>query len=270
MSKKIVSVQDISCYGQCSLTVALPVLSARGIETAILPSGILSTHTGGFKGFTFLDLTDEMAKIIDHWKSENIKFDSIYTGYIGDVRQFDMIRDLKGLLNPGGKLFVDPAMADNGLLYKALTPDIVEGMKKISWEADYILPNITEACFLLDKPYKDNFTVEELKAMAKELAAKGPANVMITGASDKPGRIGAIDYDKATDTFTEYYTKKQEKSYHGTGDIFSSIAIADILSGMSMEDTLKDSCEFIVKCIQKTMDDPDHWYGVKFEEVLAL
>ena len=121
--KRIVSIQDISCLGQCSLTIALPIISSRGIEVSILPSSILSTHTGGFSGYTCLDLTDEMPKIVDHWISEGILSDAIYTGYIGDARQFELIKKCREvLLKDGGKLIVDPAMADNGRLYSALAP----------------------------------------------------------------------------------------------------------------------------------------------------
>ncbi|MCR5743423.1 MAG: pyridoxamine kinase [Lachnospiraceae bacterium] len=266
---KIVSVQDISCYGQCSLTVALPVLSAYGVETAILPSGILSTHTGGFTGFTFLDLTEEMAKIIDHWKKENITFDGIYTGYIGDARQFDMIKDMRSMLNPGGKLYVDPAMADHGKLYPALGPEIVEGMKSLVREADIILPNITEAAFLLGEDYREDMKRDEYIEMVKRLADLGPETVILTGVSTDPTNIGAMSYVKSTGDITEYYAQRQEKSYHGTGDIFSSLLIGKLLNGSSMYDTIKDSCDFIVECIKETDSDPNHPYGVKFEKVLA-
>ena len=139
---KVLSVQDVSCYGQCSLTVALPILSSYGIETVILPSAILSTHTSGFKDFTCLDLTLEMPKIINHWINEKIQVDAIYTGYIGDCRQFDYILECKNkLLVNDGLFIVDPAMADYGKLYPALSLDIVEGMKRISSIADYIIPN---------------------------------------------------------------------------------------------------------------------------------
>ena len=269
MSGKIVSVQDISCYGQCSLTVALPVLSARGIETAILPSGILSTHTGGFTGFTFLDLTEEMTKIVDHWKKEAIRFDAIYTGYIGDARQFDIIRDLRSLLNEGGQLIVDPAMADHGKLYPALDMSIVEGMRGIVREADIILPNLTEAAFLIDEPYKEDYTKKEIDHILKALADMGPEIVILTGVTDGEGRIGAAAYYKATGRTITYYTEKVPAAYHGTGDIFSSLIIADLMNGLDMQETLKDACEFIVKSIRQTMPDPTHGYGVKFEEILA-
>ncbi len=267
--KKIMSVQDISCYGQCSLTVALPVLSAYGIETAILPSAILSTHTGGFTGFTVLDLTEEMPKIINHWKQEGIHFDAVYTGYIGDYRQFSMIKEAKTQLAVGGKLFVDPAMADHGKLYKALDASIVEGMREIVRVADVILPNLTEAAFLLNEAYQERYSEEEIRSMVRRLAAMGPGTVILTGVSYDSNRIGAVAYEKETDTYTSYFTERQAKNYHGTGDIFSSVVIANLLNGVPMYDTLADACEFIVSCIQKTVSDDEHTYGVKFEDVLA-
>lgn len=268
--KKIVSIQDISCYGQCSLTVALPVLSARGIETAILPSGILSTHTGGFTGFTVLDLTEEMPKIVNHWIAEGIKFDAIYTGYIGDTRQFDLINAKKdALLKEDGKLIVDPAMADHGKLYPALNEDIVEGMKKIVREADLILPNLTEAAFLLGRSYQEHYTRDEILDTVRALGDMGAKEIVLTGVSFEEDRLGAVHYNAETDRITEYYAEKQPKNYHGTGDIFSSVYIADWLEGKPAAECLRDSCEFIVKCIKATMPHEDHGYGVMFEQVLA-
>lgn len=265
---KIVSVQDISCYGQCSLTVALPILSAYGVETAILPSAILSTHTGGFQNFTVLDLTDEMPKIINHWKDEKITFDAIYTGYIGDARQFDFVKDMKSMLNDGGKLIVDPAMADHGKLYPALNETIIEGMKSIVREADMILPNLTEAAFLLGIDYKEQYNEEEIAKMVRDLAAMGPEDVILTGVSFENGKIGAAAYNKTKDETITYFTDMEPKSYHGTGDVFSSVAIGEYMKGKSVEEVIKAACDFVVKCIKKTMPDETHVYGVKFEEVL--
>ncbi len=267
--KKIVTVQDISCYGQCSITVALPILSAYGIETAILPSAVLSTHTSGFSGFTCLDLTDEMVNIVNHWKKEKITFDAIYTGYIGDARQFDIIENLKSSLNKGGLLIVDPAMADNGKLYPALNEDIVKGMRSIVKKADIILPNLTEAAFLLDKPVDLNPDKEKVQSMIEALADMGPEKVILTGVSYEEGTIGAVMYDKTTGETTEFFTEKTEKSYHGTGDIFSSVAISAILNNKSDEEVLEDACFFTVDAIKKTIPDETHGYGVKFEQVLA-
>ena len=267
--KKIVTVQDISCYGQCSITVALPILSAYGIETAILPSAVLSTHTAGFEGFTCLDLTDEMQNIVNHWKKENITFDGIYTGYIGDAKQFDIILELKNALNPGGLLIVDPAMADNGKLYPALNDTIVEGMRKITREADVVIPNLTEAAFLLNEPVNLNPGKAEVTHIVKELAKMGPEQVILTGVSYDDGKIGAVMYEKSSDKMTEYFTEKKVKSYHGTGDIFSSVLIAALLDGRDNFGILKEACEFTADAIERTIPDDKHAYGVKFEQVLA-
>lgn len=263
---KILTVQDISCYGQCSTTVALPVLSCYGHETVILPSAILSTHTGGFKGFTVHDLTEEMPKIINHWKSEGIKFDGLYTGYIGDSRQFDYILDIKNtMLNKKGLFFVDPAMADHGKMYYGLGEDIVNGMRKMCSVADYILPNITEACFLTSIPYQevqDEAFIDKLITALYKLGAK---NVILTGY-EKGSALGAVAYNGKEKTIV--LKEKEYPSYHGTGDIFSSVIIGNILNGKTMYETLDDATSFIVESIKATKDDKDHGYGVKFEKIL--
>ena len=268
MSKKVVTIQDISCYGQCSITVALPIISHYGIETAILPSAVLSTHTSGFTNFTVHDLTDEMPKIINHWIDEHITFDCIYTGYIGNRKQFDMILVNKhNLLNEGGLFIVDPAMADNGKLYPGLDEFIVLGMKKMCMQADYIIPNITEACLLTGIDYvepKDQ-TMEFYHKLLVELKNLGAKNVILTGVLDGDS-IGAIGFDGITRT--TILKELQPNSYHGTGDIFSSIIVADILNGKTMKETLHHATDFIIDAIQLTDDDPNHKYGVKFEEIL--
>lgn len=263
---KVLTVQDISCYGQCSTTVALPVLSSYGHETVILPSAILSTHTGGFKGFSVHDLTEEMPKIISHWKSENISFDALYTGYIGDARQFDYILDIKNnMLNKDGLFFVDPAMADHGKMYYGLGEEIIEGMKKICSCADYILPNITEACFLTSTPYQEEQDEEFINTLLYRLLKLGTKNVILTGYQ-KDDQIGAIAYDGQNKVIVT--KKKEEPSYHGTGDIFSSVVIGNILNGKSLNDTLDDATSFIVDSIKETRKDKDHSYGVKYETIL--
>jgi len=266
-NKKVLTIQDISCYGSCSTTLALPILSAFGIETVILPSAILSTHTSGFKDFTVLDLTSEMPKIINHWINEGIKFDAIYTGYIGDVRQFDYILECKDkLLNEGGLFIVDPAMADNGKLYPALNDDIVEGMKKIVSVADYILPNITEACFLTGNKYQSDQDDLFINYLISDLYRLGAKNVILTGVSDGPDSLGAVSYDglQKITVLKEWV----EKSYHGTGDIFSSVVVAGILNGIDIKTTLDIATDFIVDSIYNTMDDENHSYGVKYEPIL--
>lgn len=266
MSKKILSIQDISCYGQCSLTVALPVLSACGIETAILPSAILSTHTSGFKNFTVLDLTDEMPKILNHWVNEGIKFDCLYTGYISSKEQFDIIEDAKArTLNADGLFFVDPAMADHGAMYPALDETIIDGMKKLATCCDYIIPNVTEACFLTDTPYSTQKSIDELSEIARKIHSMGAKNVIITGLEINQN-IGALAYDGNSIKYVLY--PKCAKSYHGTGDLFSSMFIAQILNNHSTIASLDIACNFIIDCINQTTSDETHSYGVKFEEIL--
>lgn len=269
MTKKVVSVQDISCYGQCSQTVALPVLSVLGVETVILPSAVLSTHTTSFEGFTVHDLTEEMPKIIAHWKKENITFDGVYTGYIGDVRQFDYIIGLKTMLNPGGLFIVDPAMADHGELYPALGTDIVEGMKKLVSMADIIIPNITEATILTDTEYRDDYSQERIEEILHKLADIGPRYSVITGVSFEQGKIGAACLDKVTGEITYYFNDYVDKVCYGTGDIFSSVVVGRLINGSSVYDALKSASDFVASCIRATIDDEAHHYGVHFESVLG-
>ena len=263
---KILTVQDISCYGQCSTTVALPVLSCYGHETVILPSAILSTHTGGFTGFTVLDLTEEMPKIMKHWEKENIKFDALYTGYIGDARQFDYILDIKNkMMNDKGLFFVDPAMADHGKMYYGLGDTIVDGMRRMCMQADYILPNITEACFLTGVEYKEKQDDKFINELLDKLFKLGAKNVILTGV-EEDDELGAIAYDGKEKV--KVMKKRQYPSYHGTGDIFSSVIIGNILNGKSLYETLDDATSFIVEAIKETKEDKEHNYGVKYEQVL--
>lgn len=269
MVKRIVSVQDISCLGQCSLTVALPVLSAMGVETAILPSAIMSTHTGGFQNVTIHDLTEEMPKIVDAWQKEGIDFDAIYTGYIGDARQFDVVLSMRSMLKEGGLLIVDPAMADHGKLYKALHEDIVEGMKKLVSAADVILPNLTEAYLLLGKEYRKDCSLSQMKELLLGLGDLGPRYSIITGVKPSFGKIGAMCLERETGKITEYYTEEAGKSYHGTGDLFASVVVANLVKGNDILTALREGVEFTARSIGETIHDPNHPYGVHFERVLS-
>lgn len=264
---KVLSIQDISCFGQCSLTVALPILSHYGYETAILPSAVLSTHTGGFKNYTFLDLTEEMPKIVNHWLEEGITFDCIYTGYIGDVRQFDLILEIKEkLLNKNGLFIVDPAMADQGKLYRGLSKEIIEGMKKLISKADVIFPNITEASFLTGNEYLENYDEEYIKKLTKDLLKLGTKKVYLTGVMYDKKCIGAVCNDG--NKFISYFGEYQKEYCHGTGDVFASVCVAKILSGLSDNDVLESAVNFVIKAIKKTAEDDNHNYGIKFEKVL--
>lgn len=266
--KKLLTVQDISCIGQCSITVALPILSAAGVETCILPSAVLSTHTAPcFKGFTFNDLTDEMPLITNHWKNLGVKFAAIYTGYLGNFKQIEIVKDcVKNLLKEGGKAFIDPAMADNGALYTGFDGNFVEKMKELVPISDVLLPNITEACLLSGVEYRENYDEEYILTVLKKLTALGAKTVVLTGVGYEKGFTGVAVYDGKS---LKYYKhKKISQSYHGTGDIYSSAFVGAYLNGKDYYQSAVVAADYAVKCIEATLSDKEHTYGTKFETVL--
>ena len=265
--KRILTIQDISCFGQCSLTVALPILSAAGLETVILPSAVLSTHTGGFKNFTVCDLTAEIPKISAHWQSENIKFDAIYTGYLGSAAQINYVKDMFKTLGRDGLIrIVDPAMADNGKLYTGFDMAFVEEMKTLVYSADIILPNITEACFLTGVEYKESYDESYIDKILEALARNGAKTVILTGVSFGSDTTGVMVYENGEKKYYEH--TKVSKNSHGTGDVYASAFVGALLSGKGSYDSAVIAADYTLKCIQNTVDDAEHWYGVKFEPVL--
>ena len=267
--KRIVTVQDISAVGKCSLTVALPIISACGVECAVMPTAVLSTHTQ-FTGFTFHDLTDEIAPITEHWKKEGLTFDAIYTGYLGSFRQIELVEEMfEKLGDENTLLVVDPAMADHGKLYYGFTEEFAARMAKLCGKADLILPNLTEACFMLGRPYDENYTQEDIRGMLKELCALGAKRAALTGVSYEKGKVGFEMYDATTDTFSSYFGEHLPVAFHGTGDIFASACVGAIARGKSIEEALKVAVDYTYMCVRVTMDDPDHRvYGVNFEEAI--
>lgn len=268
--KKILTIQDISCVGQCSLTVALPVISAMGIETAILPSAILSTHTGGFTGYTFHDLTDDIPAIKEHWKKENIRFDAFYTGYVGSVKQLEYISDIMDeLKKPDSIIVIDPVMGDKGKLYPGFEPSFAKEMAKMCKKADVIVPNLTEAAFMLDEEYiEDNHTEEYIERILKKLLALGCKNALLTGVNLQPGKLGIASINGTTGKISYYFRDLINGMFHGTGDVFASSFAGAMVLGKSVDEAGKIAVDFTVDAIQKTINDKSHWYGVKFE--LAL
>jgi pyridoxine kinase len=268
--KKILTIQDISCVGQCSLTVALPVISAMGIETAILPSAILSTHTGGFTGYTFHDLTEDLPAIKEHWKKENIKFDAFYTGYVGSVKQLEYISDIMDeLRKPDSKIIVDPVMGDKGKLYPGFEPSFAKEMAKLCKKADVIVPNLTEAAFMLDEEYiESGHTKEYIERILKKLLGLGCKNALLTGVSLEEGKLGVATIDGATGKVSYYFRDLYPGMFHGTGDVFASSFAGAMILGKTIEQAAKIAVDFTVNAIAKTINDKNHWYGVKFE--LAL
>ena len=265
--KKILTIQDISCVGQCSLTVALPILSACGLETCILPSAVLSTHTAGFSGFTFRDLTDDMPAIKEHWQKENIKFKAIYTGYLGSIKQVGYVRDiLKTMGTDDCVRVVDPAMADNGQLYSIFNDEYVDAMRVLCSEADILVPNITEACFLTGEKYTEVYDESYIRTLVEKLVALGAKTVVLTGVSYRPEKTGVVVYENGEMSY--YRHDKISKGSHGTGDIYASAFVGALMNDKNVYEAAKIAADYTVKCIINTQGDADHWYGAKFEPVL--
>ena len=266
--KRILTIKDISCVGQCSLTVALPIISACGIETSVLPSAVLSTHTSGFTGFTCRDLTDDMPDICAHWKKEGITFDGIYTGYLGSAKQIEYVKNI--IHDTAAKdclVVIDPAMADNGKLYPAFDEAYVEEMKKLCSDADYLLPNITEACFLAGVEYCEKYDVEYIRELVNKLIDLGAKNVILTGVSYKEESTGVVVFENGN---YEYYEHKQiAGGIHGTGDIYASAFVGAKLRGKTAMEAAKIAANYVVECILESKNDPDHTYGARFEPVLG-
>lgn len=266
---KILTIQDISCYGQCSITVALPIISAFGIETAILPSAVLSTHTAGFTDFTVRDLTEDLPEIRKHWEKEEIYFDAIYTGFIASIEQLDYIKEIiDSRLKPGGLVFVDPAMADHGEFYNGFDQEFADKMAELCKLGDYVLPNTTEACYILHKPWKEEFTRDEMLEMANELSAFTKRYIILKGDTNEENKLGMIVLDKEESTTEIVYNDKIDYVSHGTGDVFASAFVGSTMNGKSTTQAAKIAGEFTKMAIEKTVGDENHKYGVKFEQVI--
>ncbi len=266
--KRILTIQDISCVGQCSLTVALPILSACGVETAILPSAVLSTHTGGFTGFTVRDLSDDMPDIEKHWNKENITFDAFYTGYLGSAKQIDYVKSIFSTTAKKDSIkIVDPAFADNGNLYFGFDMEYVNAMKKLCAVADVVIPNISEAAYLTGMEYKTEYTEEYVTALSKALVDMGAKTVVITGVGYAPEKTGVSVFENGELKYYEH--NKISKGSHGTGDIYASAFTGALIRGKNLFESAKIAADYTVKCIENTIGDPDHWYGVKFETALG-
>ncbi len=269
---RVMSIQDISCFGKCSLTVALPIISAMGAETCIVPTAILSTHTGGFTGFTYRDLTEDIPKIADHWESIGLKFNAISTGYLGSFEQIAIVKDIFAKFGDGAIKFVDPVMADNGKLYTGFTPEFALEMAKLCAQADIIVPNMTEACFMLGMEYKEGpYSEEYIKDILKKLSDLGANVAAMTGVvlDSAPDRQGVIAYDKSKDEFCSYYNENLPVKFHGTGDIFASTMCGALALGRSLEYSIRIAVDYTVECIKKSIGDDEHKYGVRFEECIG-
>ena len=266
--KKILTIQDISCVGQCSLTVALPIISACGVETCVLPSAVLSTHTSGFTGYTFRDLTEDMPAIKDHWKKEGITFDAVYTGYLGSAKQIDYVVAIcEECGKADTKIIVDPAMADNGKLYPGFDAAFVDAMKALCGKADYLLPNITEACFLTGTAYKTVYDRAYIDTLIDGLIALGCKNVVLTGVSYCEGKTGVVVYENGAYTYYEHTLLPN--GCHGTGDVYASAFTGAFVRGHSAYEAAVIAANYTLACIKTTAELDNHWYGAAFEPALG-
>ena len=269
--KRILTVQDISCVGKCSLTVALPIISAAGVECGVLPTAVLSTHTM-FPKFTFCDLTDEIEPITSTFSELDLDFDAIYTGYLGSFRQLELVSAMFDRFRKEDNVIViDPVMADNGQLYRGFTEEFAEKMAQLCGKADLIIPNLTEASFMLGFEYHPDYDEDYIRYALKKLTGLGCKRAALTGISLEDGKIGVYYYDSITDSYYSYFNEYLPVSYHGTGDIFASATVGALMRGLSYEDALTLATDYTLECMKLTMADPDRrTYGVNFEEALPM
>ena len=268
--KRILTVQDISCLGKCSITIALPVISALGVECVILPTAVLSNHTL-FKAFTVKDLSDQIEPITKQWESEGVEFDAIYTGYLGTEEQIDMMKDLfKTFGNGDDKLvFVDPVMADNGKLYPAFDMNYARKNTELCSCADIIVPNITEACIMTGMEYREEYDEAYVKDLLSRVVNLGARISVLTGVSLSEGKTGVMGYDRDKDEYSVYQNDKVDATFHGTGDLFSSTMIGEIMHGKDWKDAVRIAADYTAHTIAVTINDPKKpWYGVNFEETI--
>ncbi len=271
MQKRVAAIHDISCFGKCSLTVALPLISAAGIEVAVIPTAILSTHTGGFSGYTFRDLSDDIMPISRHWRQSGVEVDAIYSGYLGSKRQVELVIEAAEILkNKQTLMIVDPVMADNGVLYGGFPPDFPKEMVKLCKKADIITPNITEAAMLLGVPFMEApHTKEYIENLISGLYELTNAKIVLTGVCFDKSKMGAAVLDGGEIEYV--FSERIDAMYHGTGDVFASALTAALVRGKSLEAATRIAVDFTCLAISHTLKNhPDMHYSVAFEEILLF
>ena len=262
--KRILTIQDISCVGQCSTTVALPILSACGHEVCILPAAVLSTHTGGFTTPVVVNLTDSMEAVWRHWQREGIVFDAIYTGYLGSTEAIDVAsRIMDELLAPNGVIIVDPAMADHGRLYRGFDAEYAEKMTQLCMRSDVMLPNITEAAMMTGMEFREEFDESYVCQLLEKL---GGRDIVLTGVAFESGMTGAAI--RGNGAISYCFHPRVERNYHGTGDIFAAAFTGALMQDKTPDQAVKIAADYTYKCIYNTYQNPAHKYGVKFETAI--
>lgn len=270
--KRIATIQDFSCVGRCSLSAALPIISAAGIECCGIPTAVLSNHTG-FPKFYIHDLTGELPNISECIKSLGITFDGIYTGYIANISQMDFIERFIGdFRREGAPVFVDPVMGDNGKLYLGMTNDYAEHMRRLCAKADIITPNLTETALLLGREYAEHPSEDDIRELLKGLHSLGAGSVVITGITRRSGNADEIGFAAFDGTvFCEEFSEKRELQCMGTGDVFASAMLSAVVRGKDFKTALKTAARFTAAAVGATASDPERrFYGVNFEQALPL
>ncbi len=267
--KRILTIQDISCVGKCSLTVALPIISAMGVEAAVLPPAVHSTHTQ-FSGFTFRDLTEDILPIVNHWKKENFDFSAVYTGYLGSEEQLNITSEIFDTFKTKQNLvLIDPVMADNGKLYKGFTQEFADKMALLCGKADIVVPNLTEAAFMLHTPYTESYDEAYIQNLLKRLCGLGAKTAVLTGVSFEEGKLGVMSYETENNRFFSYFREKIPVAFHGTGDVFASALLGALMNDKGIDESLRVAVDYTVECIKLTLANPDHrLYGVDFERAI--
>lgn len=270
---RVAAIHDMSGFGRCSLTVAIPILSAMGVQCCPLPTAFLSTHTGGFEGFTFLDMTDELPKVSAHWKSLGLDFQAIYSGFLGSERQIGMVADfIRDFRSPGAIVVVDPVMGDHGRIYQTYTPAMCAGTVRLAEQADVITPNLTEAALLLGVPYESlPSDGDGCRKIVEKLSLDGRRSVVLTGASVTPEQTGAMCYDARTGWTEAVQTRRVPREFHGTGDVFASVLTGALVKGRSLTEAAWEAAEFVRACAERTVRERlPMREGVDFEPLLGL
>lgn len=270
-AKRVMAINDLSGFGKCSLTVALPILSALGHETVAMPTAVLSTHTGGISGFSCLGMTEEMRKFSAHWLSLGLRFDSVTTGWLDSADQAEIVREVLEWTGPDALRLVDPVLGDNGKLYAVITPEHVEGMRMLCAMADLVTPNVTEACFVLGRPYAgERVTEQSARALCEALCDMGPKQAVLTGVSTSEATVGAAALDRKSGAFTLYETERIEGSWHGTGDVFSSALLGAVLCGKTLGDSVRIAADFTHDALARSSAmGADRRFGLDFERGLG-
>lgn len=275
--KKVAAIHDLSGYGRASLTTIIPILSTMKTQVCPLPTAILSTHTGGFTDYSFLDLTSYMEEHIAHWKKLDLKFDCIYSGFLGSSKQVQIVEDFIEHFKKNAELVVvDPVMADEGKLYETMDDEMVVQMRNLIKKADIITPNLTEVFYLLGENYNKNITIEEIKKSLKKLTDMGPKIVIATSIPEKKvenqhKKTSVIAYDRINDQYWKVTSQYIPASYPGTGDAYTSVVIGSLLQGDSLPIAMERGVHYISQSILASYGfNYPHREGVLIEKTLDI